>query len=82
MLIVLMLVLGKTTLDALLPGYDGRSVKALLPRLVQLDAAGLRAVRDYEYGNANRVTMIKAVDKQLCALKASPVPAGLVGSDE
>jgi hypothetical protein len=46
-------------------GYDDLTAAQVIGQLPELDAGGLRQVRDYERRNANRKTVLAAVDQKL-----------------
>jgi hypothetical protein len=46
-------------------GYDDLTAAQVIGELPELDAGGLRQVRDYERRNANRKTVLAAVDQKL-----------------
>ena len=46
-------------------GYDDLTAAQVNERLGDLDAAGLRKVRDYEKRNANRKSVLAAVEQKL-----------------
>jgi hypothetical protein len=45
--------------------YDDLTAAEVVARLGELDTAGLRTVRDYERRNANRKTVLAAVDARV-----------------
>jgi hypothetical protein len=45
--------------------YDDLTAAQVVSQLSELDAVGLRRVRDYERRNANRKTVLAAVEKEL-----------------
>jgi polyhydroxyalkanoate synthesis regulator phasin len=46
-------------------GYDDLTAAEVIARVKDLDADALRRVRDYERRNANRKTVLSAVEQQL-----------------
>jgi hypothetical protein len=58
-------VVRRVTGAAPLDGYDELTAAQIVARLAELDDAGLRRVRDYERRNANRKTVLVAVDARL-----------------
>jgi hypothetical protein len=46
-------------------GYDDLTAAQVVERLKDLEPAALRAVRDYERRNANRKTVLSAVEQRL-----------------
>jgi hypothetical protein len=46
-------------------GYDDLTAAQVVERLKDLEPGALRAVRDYERRNANRKTVLSAVEQQL-----------------
>ena len=46
-------------------GYDDLTTAQVKERLMGLDAAELRKVRDHERRNANRKSVLTAIDKRL-----------------
>jgi hypothetical protein len=48
-----------------LPGYDDLTAAQVVERLKELEPDELRRVRDYERRNANRKTVLSALDQRL-----------------
>jgi len=48
-----------------LPGYDDLTAAQVVERLKELEADELRRVRDYERRNANRKTVLSALEQRL-----------------
>ena len=46
-------------------GYQDLTVTEVLPLLEGLDEAGLKAIQAFEQANANRVTVLRAIDEKL-----------------
>ena len=48
-------------------GYDDLTARQVVARIAGLDAANLRTVRAYEKKNANRKSVLSALDKALAS---------------
>jgi hypothetical protein len=56
---------GSEESDVPLEGYDDLTAAEIAARVKGLDPERLRAIRDYERRNANRKTVLSAVEQQL-----------------